>query len=364
MHKKKLPSSRVLSYCQAIRDALDVLLARSPKVFLIGEGVPDVKGILGTTIGLAGKYGPKRVMDMPLSENALTGVVIGAALRGLRPILIHQRLDFSLLAIDELVNNAAKWFAMFGGIQSVPLVIRMVIGRGWGQGAQHSQSLSALFAHIPGLKVIVPTTPYDAKGMLIAAVEDPNPVIMIEHRWLYNLTGQVPQGYYTVPIGVSQVVREGRDVTVAATSFMTVESLKAAQIVDDEAGISVEVIDIRTLSPFDRKPVLDSVGKTGRLLVTDIGYRHVGFAGEVIATVTEHNIPLSAAPRRITLPDAPTPTSWSLAKSYYPTYRDIIRAILVMVGMKEEKIQHILAKHQPSPDDKLDIPDASFTGPF
>ncbi len=186
---------------EAILEAHDQLMAVDPNVYIMGLGVPDPKGIFGTTVGLQEKYGPNRVMDMPCSENAMTGVAIGSALVGMRPIMTHQRVDFFLLALDQLVNNACKWHFMFGGQLNVPLVIRLIIGRGWGQGPQHSQTLTSFFAHLPGLKVVAPSSPYDAKGLLISAVEDNNPVVYLEHRWLHNIYGEVPSEIYRVPLG-------------------------------------------------------------------------------------------------------------------------------------------------------------------
>ena len=202
--------TRELKYFQAILEATDQCLAADPRVYVIGLGVTDPKGIFGTTLGLEAKYGPRRVMDMPVSENALTGIALGSAVTGMRPIMTHQRVDFALLALDQLINNAAKWHTMFGGRMRAPMVIRLIIGRGWGQGPQHSQSLQALFAHIPGLKVVMPATPYDAKGLLVAAVEDDNPVIYLEHRWLHGIWGPVPEERYRVPLGEARVAHAER----------------------------------------------------------------------------------------------------------------------------------------------------------
>src|SRR3989344_1474080 len=196
-----MPRKRIINGAQAIREALDQSLAKDPRVFVVGEGVPDPKGVFGTSIGLREKYGKNRVWDMPVAENGMTGACIGAAISGMRPVLVHQRLDFALLSLDQIIKNAAKWFYMFGGQQSVPLVIRMVIGHGWGQGAQHSQNLQALFAHIPGLKVVMPATAHDAKGLLVASVRDNNPVIFLEHRWVHGVRGPVPEELYEIPLG-------------------------------------------------------------------------------------------------------------------------------------------------------------------
>jgi acetoin:2,6-dichlorophenolindophenol oxidoreductase subunit beta len=346
---------RKIKFCEAIGEALEVCLKEDESVFIIGEGVPDPRGLFGTTVGLQEKYGDKRILDMPLSENGMTGVCIGAAMTGMRPILMHQRIDFTLLSLDQIINNAAKWHYMFGGQLKAPLVIRMVIGRGWGQGAQHSQNLQALYAHIPGLKVVMPSNAYDAKGLMISAVRDNNPVIFIEHRWLHNILDYVPDENYSVPIGKANVVRDGEEITIVATSYMVVEAIKTADYLKNK-GISVEVIDVRTLKPLDDKTILESVSKTGRLLVMDAGYYTGGFAGEIIARVTEKGFSsLRCPPKRITLPDHPTPSTPGLTKYYYPRVSEMVSTVASMLG-REVK---------PYTDPELfDVPDKSFTGPF
>ena len=346
--------SRQLTCAQALREAQDLCLAADPSVFLMGLGVPDPKGIFGTTSGLAEAHGAERVFDMPCAENAMTGVAIGAALAGMRPVMTHQRVDFALLALEQLCNQAANWRAMFAGQQTVPLTVRLMVGRGWGQGPQHSQCLHAWLAHVPGLKVVMPTTPHDAKGLLIAAIEDDDPVVFIEHRWLHGLRGEVPEGHYTVPLGQAKILRPGRDVTLVASSHMTIEAMGAAQRLADE-GVEAEVIDLRTISPWDRATVLDSVRRTGRLVAADGGWLTAGFAAEIVATVSEACFgELRAAPRRVTLPDAPTPTSPALAAAYYPTVVDLLRAVDQTLGRTTDR------PDEPAPD----VPNLAFTGPF
>lgn len=351
--------SRELKYFQALNEAVDVCMAKDPSVYIIGLGVPDPKGIFGSTSGLQEKYGSGRVMDMPCSENAMTGVAIGSALVGMRPIMTHQRIDFALLALEQIVNQAANWHYMFGGQKGIPLVVRLIVGRGWGQGPQHSQSLQAWFAHVPGLKVVMPATPYDAKGLLISSIEDNNPVIFIEHRWLYGISGHVPEGVCRVPLGQAKVVREGNDVTIAATSYMVLEAIRAAEILSRE-GIGAEVVDVRTLKPLDDALILASVRKTGRLVVTDTGWTTMGFGAEVLARVTEEAFgALKCPPRRIALPDLPTPTSPALASNYYPRAIQIVAAVESMFGRSNHQ-----ADLNASPSGPLDVPDSSFTGPF
>lgn len=351
--------TRELKYFQAINEAIDLCMAKDPSVYIMGLGVPDPKGIFGSTLGLQEKYGSMRVLDMPTSENGMTGVAIGSALIGMRPIMTHQRIDFALLAMEQIVNQAANWHYMFSGKMSVPMVIRMIVGRGWGQGPQHSQSLQAWFAHIPGLKVVMPTTPYDAKGLLISSIEDNNPVIFIEHRWLYNIAEHVPEGVYRVPIGQARAIREGNDLTIVSTSYMTLEALSAAEILAAN-GIRAEVIDVRSLKPLDDGLILESVHKTGRLIVVDTGWKTCGFSAEIVALVAEKSFSdLKSPPVRIALPDCPTPTSPALAAHYYPLATHIAIAARKMLGLDTNDIQSRKSVSVP-----LDIPDISFKGPF
>lgn len=355
-------SQRILTYAAALREALDVCLEKDKNVYLIGLGVPDPKGIFGTTLGLAEKYGDKRVMDMPVSENAVTGVAIGSALLGMRPVMMHQRLDFALMASDQIINNAAKWNYMFGGASKMPLTVRMVIGRGWGQGPQHSQNLQAMYMHIPGLKVVMPFSPNDAKGLMIASIEEDNPVIFIEHRWLHNIKGHVDEGVYRIPIGKAKIVQPGNDITIVASSYMTLEALKAAQLLS-KVGVNAEVIDLRTIKPLDEETILESVKKTGKLIVADSGYLTGGVASEIAAIVSEKAFEYLKAPiKRIATPDCPAPTSRALIKYYYPNTKEIITQVLRVLNITpDEKMERLLVIEEPS---YYDVPDATFTGPF
>jgi pyruvate dehydrogenase E1 component beta subunit len=351
-------SSRQLKFVEALNEALDLCMAKDPKVFILGLGAPDAAAVFGSTKGLVQKYGPRRVLDMPVAENGMSGVAIGAALQGMRPVMTHIRLEFAMLAIDQIVNQAAKWHYMFGGQASVPVVIRMIVGRGWGQGPQHSQSLQGWFAHVPGLKVVMPATPHDAKGLLIAAIEDNNPVVFIEHRWLYNIHGPVPEGIYRVPLGQPNILRRGRHVTVASVSHMTLEAVRAADELASE-GIELEVVDIRTLNPFDETLIIESVRKTGHLIVADTGWRSVGFAAEVVSRVAEQCLgDLKRPPIRVTLPDLPAPTTRALSNYYYPLVHDISAAARRLVGRPMRPEPEI------KPDAFLDVPDPLFRGPF
>ena len=316
---------RQLKYREAIDEATRMAMATDDSVFVFGVGVDDAKGIFGTTRGAFEQFGGKRVFDTPLSEATLTGAAVGAALSGMRPLLVHARNDFLMLTMDQIVNNAAKWRYMCGGLR-VPMVIRAIIGRGWGQAAQHSQSLQALFAHVPGLSVIMPATPHDAKGLLLQALRGEGPVVCLEHRWLYEKSGPVPEEDYTIPFGEAAVVRPGRDVTIVALSLMVWEALDAAQALAGE-GIEAEVIDLRTVRPLDMETVLRSVVKTGRLVVADTSWRAFGAMAEVVSRVAEEALDALKGPVvRVGLPDAPTPASSVLEKAFYPGPKEIAAA--------------------------------------
>lgn len=321
---------RTLSYAEAIREAHAQLLERDSRVFLIGQGLWSPWYAGGSLDRLDQDFGRDRILDSPVSENAVTGMAVGAALAGMRPIVFHPRMDFLLLAADPVINQAANWCYLFRGNVSVPLVIRAVINRGGEQGAQHSQALHALFMHVPGLKVVMPATPADAKGLLIAAVEDPNPVLYIDDRWLYDLRGEVPQEPAAVPIGKAAVRRRGADVTIIGISWMAQQAARAAELLAAGEGgepLEAEVIDLRSLKPWDRDLVAASARKTGAAVVADTGWRTAGAAAEIAASITEDAFDRLRAPvARVTLPDAPAPTCRSEERAYYPGAAEIARA--------------------------------------
>lgn len=329
--RKENKPLRGLTYREAIKEAFTQILEKDEKVFLIGEGVDDAGGIFGTTKDLHKKFGKSRVIDIPIAENAMTGVAVGASIAGMRPVFIHMRMDFLPMSMDQIVNHAAKWSYMFGGAVRLPLTIRSIIGRGWGSAAQHSQSLQALFMHIPGLRVVMPATPYDVKGLLISSIEGESPVIFIEHRWLYEHVGYVPEEMYTVPFGKGVIRRPGKDVTLVGISYMMFESLKAQTILEKD-NISVEVIDPRTLNPLDEDLIFKSVRKTGRLVIADTGCKNCGASAEISARVSEKTFKYLKAPiMRIALPESPTPASDVLEKEFYPDYKYIARSIKELV---------------------------------
>lgn len=320
-------AGREISYRDAIREGLSQALETDGSVFLIGEGIDDPGGVFGTTVGLKEKFGADRVLDSPIAENGMTGVAIGAAMTGMRPVFIHMRVDFLPMCMDQIINHAAKWSYMTGGKVKVPLTIRAIIGRGWGSAAQHSQSLQALFAHIPGLRVLMPASPYDAKGLLLGSIAGNSPTVIIEHRWLYDQKEVVPERPYVIHPGIGLVRRQGRDVTIAAASYMVYESLRAADELAKD-GIKAEVIDLRSLLPLDEDLIIESVKKTGRLVVADTGWRHCGISAEVAAIAAEKAVGHLKAPvRRVCLPFVPAPACHSLEKAYYPTHTDILDAV-------------------------------------
>lgn len=348
---------RSLTFAQAINEALHIAMKLDPKVLCYGLGADDPKHIFGTTEGLQEQFGMDRVFDTPTSENAMTGIGVGVAIAGYRPVMIHQRLDFFLLALDQLVNSAAKWHYMFGGQMTVPIVIRLIMGRGWGQGPTHSQNLQSWFAHIPGLKVIAPTTAADAKGLLLASIFDDNPVVFLEHRWLHNSMSHVPEHDYRIPLGSAKVARKGKDVTLVAMSYMTVEAMRAADHLE-QVGISCEVIDLRTIRPIDWNTVLESIKKTGKLIALDCSTPTCSVASEIVAKASMDTFSyLTHAPVRIANPDNPEPTSFGLTKGYHPDANQIIQAVANMLDIPiaamilQSGMQH-------------DVPGDWFKGPF
>jgi len=318
---------RTLTYAAAIREAFAQLLSSDPRVFVIGQGLWSPWYVGSSMKDIDVEFGRERIIDSPVSENATTGAAIGAALAGMRPIVVHPRMDFMLLAVDPIVNQAANWSYMFAGRAGVPIVIRPIINRGGEQAAQHSQAVQAFFTHVPGLKVVMPSTPHDAKGLLVAAVQDGNPVMYIDDRWLYEETGAVPEEMYSVPIGRGAIRRPGADVTIVASSYAAVQAVAAARMLEAE-GIDAEVIDLRSLKPWDREMVFASVAKTQRLVIADGAWHSGGVAAEIAATVAEEAFDCLAAPiRRVTLPDTPAPMSKALEDAYYVRAHHIAAAV-------------------------------------
>ena len=350
---------------ELILEALDLAMDSNDSVYVIGEGVADPKGIFGTTIGLYEKYGPNRVIETPVAENGFTGIAIGSALLGQRPVVIHQRVEFALLAMEQIANNAAKAHYISNGKHTVPLVIRLVVGRGWGQGPLHSQSLETLFAYIPGLKVVMPATALDCKGMLLSAIEDDNPVIVLEHRWVHYVKGEVSDGYIKTPLDGPKRMLEGDMATIVASSYMLLEALHVSQVLA-KAGCHVELFDLRVARPLNLDDIYASVSKTGRLLVIDTGWQTLGLGAEIVSRVVEQCFGLlKKSPCRIGLADHPTPSSRSLAANYYPRSELIASTICELVELPsnivESVIQQIKKVEKLHP---IDVPNPTFQGPF
>jgi 2-oxoisovalerate dehydrogenase E1 component len=328
-------SARELTMAQALNEALHQEMARDERVFMIGEDIARNGGLFKVSEGLLDRFGGPRVIDSPISEAAISGAGVGAALAGCRPVVELQHFDFVTLAMDQIVNHAAKWRYMSGGRVSVPLVVRGPIANGVGLAAQHSQSLEAWFVHTPGLIVAMPSSPYDAKGLLKSAIRDDNPVVMLEKRLLYTRPGEVPEDDYTVPLGVADVKRTGGDVTVVGISGGVQLALQAARQLARE-GIELEVIDPRTLKPLDIDTIAASVEKTGRLVVVSEGARAGGFASEVVARVLDAAFDaLTAAPVRVTAKDTPIPYAAQLERSVLPDLQDVLDAVQSVVGNRE-----------------------------
>jgi pyruvate/2-oxoglutarate/acetoin dehydrogenase E1 component len=326
---------RRLKYWQAISEATVQCMEADPNVFVAGIGVDDFKGIFGTTRGAFLRFGASRVIDIPNCENAFAGICIGAAAVGKRPLVVHPRNDFMFLATDQLINLAAKWRYMFGNDTGVPVVMRGIVGRGWGQGATHSQSLQALFAHFPGLHVATPATPADAKGLLVSALTGSAPVILLENRALYELEGDVPEEAVPIPFGIGRVAREGTDVTIVGASLMAYEAERAADILAGHR-VSAEVIDPRSIRPLDDAMIRESVRKTGRLVVVDTSWARFGFAAEVAAVVAEYEPACLKAPiRRVTIADSPAPVSKPLEDAFHPNPASIAAACLELLDRSD-----------------------------
>ncbi|MBI3802792.1 MAG: alpha-ketoacid dehydrogenase subunit beta [Nitrospirae bacterium] len=321
---------RILGYAQALNEALSLALDKDRSVFVLGQGVDDPGGMFGTTKGLPEKFGHDRVFDTPLSEEGMMGVCVGAAMNGMRPVYMHNRPDFLLLAFNQLVTHAAKFTYMDNGQTRVPMVVWSAIGRGWGSGAQHSQAIQGLLLGVPGLKIVMPSTPHDAKGLMLAAIYDNNPVLIFEHRWLMKQQGVVPEGIYTVPIGKGIYRRQGKDLTIVGASHVLDLAMKALDKLKD-SDITADVIDLRTLKPLDETIILESLRKTGRILVVDTGWTMGGLCAEIGCLAAEKGFDDLRSPvRRIGMPDIPTPAGFTLEQYIYPSVDKIENTIKEM----------------------------------
>lgn len=345
------------TFAEEINRAQIEAMQLDSNMLCFGLGIDDPKGIFGTTLGLAENFGAERVFDMPTSENAMTGIGIGAAIAGSRILMTHQRLDFFLLAMDQLINNAAKWHYMFNGQMKVPLTIRLIIGRGWGQGPTHAQNLQAWFAHIPGLKVIVPSRASAVAHQLYQAIMDDNPVVFIEHRWLHQQTcidtslRKLDDSFTTC-----ETLTEGSDITILSSSYMVPEVLKASEYLRS-VGVNCDVIDTVALHDLDWQMIFNSVKKTGRLLVCETAQKMFSCSAEIVASVSENCFSvLKAPPVRLALPSIPEPTSYGLTKEFYNNADNVVNTVMGILN----KPGHVFG----SQDAHHDVPDVTFKGPF
>lgn len=321
-------TERKLHYCLAINEALKQCLTDDPSLCVIGQGLKSPWYVGQTANGLIKQFGELRIMDTPVSENAVTGLAVGASICGARTVVVHPRMDFMMYALDPIINEAANWHYMSGGKMTAPVVFWGIINRGGEQAAQHSQALHSMFAHIPGLKVVAPSNAYDAKGLMAAAIKDDNPVVFVDERWLYYSECHVPEELYVVPIGKASIARAGKDVTIVASSYLTQEALKAADVLATKNEISAEILDLRTIKPFDLDLILHSVDKTGRMLVVDGSWKTCGISAEIIAAVAEKRAGKPLHLSRLALPDAPAPASRTLENEYYITAEKIVDSAL------------------------------------
>jgi pyruvate/2-oxoglutarate/acetoin dehydrogenase E1 component len=320
---------RIISYTEALREATEQALVDDPSVFVVGLGVSYPNGADGSTAGLKAVF-PDRILDVPVSEDAVTGMAVGAAIHGMRPIVHHGRVEFALFAADQIFTQAAKWNYMFGGRNPVPIVFRINVGRQWGNGPQHTQALYGLFGSALGLKVVIPSSPYMAKGLLSAAVRDNNPVVLLEPRWLFQTSESVPPEAYVLPLGSARVVRKGSDITVVAYGDGLLAAREALQIVTD---IDVELIDLVSINPIDEETIFKSLVKTRRLLTVDTTNPSFSVGSEILARATKMPVEFRSVPTSLSCPDAPCPTSTALTESYYPTKANVANAIRAQLGL-------------------------------
>ena len=349
---------RKIKFVEAINECIFSEMVNNKNLITYGLGINDPKKIFGSTKGLIEKFGKNRVFDVPTSENSLTGIGLGLSLGGNPVLMVHQRADFFLLAFDQLINSISKWNYMFNGNSGlVNITIRLIVGRGWGQGPTHSQNLQSIFSHFPGLKVVMPTTPFNAKGLLAASLRDPNPVIFLEHRWLHNSEGNVPIRNYYLNLNKSKVLIKGKDITLISMSYMTPE-IKSIYSDLNNLKIDFEHIDLICTKPLDEKSIIKSVKKTGKVLILDTGFKSNSISAEIITLLNEKCFKyLKSKPERITVPDIPEPASYGLTKYYYSNRNEIIRKIGNILKVKIKKLSLIESGHH-------DVPGKWFKGPF
>ena len=358
-------TKRIISSAQAINEALKIMGERDKDILLMAEGINDPSSIFGTTKDLVDTYGNERILEMPTSENAICGIAVGAAMSGKKPIVSFHRVEFALLAMEQIINNAAKMYYLSNGKHTAPIIIRLVVGRGWGQGPEHSQSLETLFSYIPGLKVFMPAFPSDYKGMLISAIEDKNPVIIIEHRWTHYIKEIVKEGYYKSDITKPKKIMTGRDCTIVSTSYSSIDAIKAIKLLK-KYNFEIDFFDLRVTRPLNLEDIFKSIKTTGAIITVDTGYKTLGIGSEIVAQVTENCFEfLKYKPIRIGLPDHPTPSSRGYIPGFYPDAKKIIMAFSKILNMNKQLETKIINElEEMESKTPIDVPDSSFQGPF
>ena len=354
------------TYISLLNQAFDESLADSSKVMLFGLGVGDIGAVFGSTVNLQSKYGSERVFEIPLSENAVTGMALGLAIKGFRPVMMHQRADFSFTSAEQIINQIAKTSYMSGDVYKVPLVIRMIVGRGWGQGPTHAQSPHAIFSHVPGLQVVAPATPADGYYLMKQSIASDNPVVFIEHRWLHQTTENLLENKGIPNLSEAKIMKSGKDLTLISLSYGVIECIKIAEVLS-EFNIDVEVINLRSLQPWDKQTVLRSVEKTKNVMILDTGHIEFGLTGEISFTIYSELFGLLLNPiLRFGLPMEPTPSSAALALNHYPAIERMLEDIKAHFGFNYDsrKAINIFNEKFPYKSKQKDQPDVGAVGPF
>jgi acetoin:2,6-dichlorophenolindophenol oxidoreductase subunit beta len=359
----KKNESLLVTYSDAIKQTMIEEAQNDKSIIFFAQGLTDPTGVFGTFKDIEKFVEKDRLIEIPVSENGSVGIAIGSAISGMKPIVTFHRVEFALLAMEQIINNAAKTSFLSAGKENVPIVIRLIIGRGWGQGPNHSQSLEVFFAHIPGLKVIAPTFPKDAKGMMLSAIRDKNPVIILEHRWCHYLQDKIKYNNYLTPLDGPKIIKKGKDFTIVCVSYMSIEALIASSFLE-KINISLEIIDLRVLRPLKIDKILKSVNKTKLLMTVDLGYKSFGICSEILATLfCSQKVSLKHTPIRLGMAEKPTPSSRGLIEGHYPNSIDIIREVGKVLQVDKLKLDNIIksAKLTLPP---IDVPNNIFKGPF
>lgn len=353
-----------MQFTDAIKEAIFQSIKFDKNIFLMGEGVDDPSSMWGTIKGVKKEFGPSKVLEMPVAENGLIGTAIGAAISGSKVIINLQRVEFALYAFEQIINNAAKASYISRGKHSVPIVIRLVIGRGWGQGPEHAQSLENIFSSIPGLKVVIPALPEDAKQLLVSSIFDKNPVIFLEHRWLHYSNGKVNKNFKINKLGSSYKVQNGNDLTIVANSLNLLECIRISKILK-KYGVSIDLINLYCTNPINNSEIINSIKKTKRLLFIELGHKKINIGSELFSEILEKNIKLKSPPIRLGLPFHPIPSSRGLVKNFYVSGNDILNSINKILKISDSKFSKIKDElNKESKKIPIDVPDPFFKGPF